>query len=341
MFARIPTPSRTRRATPRARSLFQALSAELTPDLAGSAGITVYNARGNPLAWAGRVSDVPRDRIDGPSVLFVSLDPLGPRLVRVEPVPDPVRAGAPRLATIVAEQLRLERTDVPPSVSDTFRLPTSVVDVNVRATPGLAPPQPPFSFAIRTAQGQVLATAEVSPADLAAARATWQSWIRAAVVGVLGLTILLCAAPVLEARRHARRPGAFVLTTGSLVACLAIGRTLLRAAFLPVVGGSIAGPAELLPDALLLTALVWLAIDTIEQRRVSRPRAHLIANERAATLVTVAAFSAAERWPPGLVAAERVLEAFRRRRRIRELLASSIRSGTARHRSRSSCSMLP
>jgi len=158
------------RDTAAARSLFQALSAELTPDLAGSAGITVYNARGNPLAWAGRVSDVPRDRIDGPSVLFVSLDPLGPRLVRVEPVPDPLRAGAPRLATIVAEQLVVERTDVATSVSDTFRLPTSVVDVNVRATPGLAPPQPPFSFAIRTAQGQVLATAEVSPAHNQAAR---------------------------------------------------------------------------------------------------------------------------------------------------------------------------
>ncbi len=52
-------------------------------------------------------------------------------------------------------------------MSDTFRLPTSVVDVDVRATPGLAPPQPPFAFAIRSAEGQVLAEAEVSPADLA------------------------------------------------------------------------------------------------------------------------------------------------------------------------------
>jgi len=306
--ARPDTIANATRDTAAARSLFQALSAELTPDLAGSAGITVYNARGNPLAWAGRVSDVPRDRVDGPSVLFVSLDPLGPRLVRVEPVPDPVRPGAPRLATIVAEQLVVERPDVATSVSDTFRLPTSVVDVNVRATPGLAPPQPPFSFEIRTAQGQVLAAAEVSPADLAAARATWLSWIRAAVVGVLGLTILLCAAPLLEARRHARRPGAFVLTTGSLVACLAIGRMLLRTAFLPVVGGSIAGPAELLPDALFLAALVWVAIDTIEQRRVSRPRAHLIVSERAATLVTVSAFSAAGAVAAaGLWAYERVL----------------------------------
>ena len=281
------------RDTASARSLFQALSAELTPDLAGSAGITVYNTRGNPLAWAGRVSDVPRDRIDGPAVLFVSLDALGPRLVRVEPVPDPVRAGAPRLATIVAEQLVVERTDVATSVTDTFRLPTSVVDVNVRATPGLAPPEPPFAFAIRTAQGQMLATAEVSPADLAEARATWNSWIRAVVIGVLGLTVLLCAAPLLEARRHARRPGAFVLTTALLVACLAIARTLLRTAFQPVVGGSIAGPVELLPDSLLLTALVWIAIDTIERRRVSSPRARLIVGDRAATLITLAAYTAA------------------------------------------------
>jgi len=302
------TVSNATRDTASARSLFQALSAELTPDLAGTAGITVYNTRGNPLAWAGRVSDVPRDRIDGPPVLFVSLDALGPRLVRVEPIPDPVRPFAPRLATIVAEQLVVERTDVATSVSDSFRLPTSVVDVTVRATPGLAPPQPPFAFAIRTAQGQMLATAEVSPADLAAARETWNSSIRAVVVGLLGITVLLCAAPLLEARRHARRSGAFVLTTALIVACLAIARTMLRAAFLPVAGGSIAGPAELLPDSLLLTALAWIAIDTIERRRLSTPRAQLIVGDRAATLTTLTAYTAAGALAAaGLWAYERVL----------------------------------
>ena len=60
-----------------------------------------------------------------------------------------------------------------------------------------------------------------------------------------------------------------------------------------MVGTALAGPVELLPDALLLTALVWLAIDTIEQRRVSRPRVQLITNERAAAIATTAALRVA------------------------------------------------
>ncbi|MEQ1729311.1 MAG: hypothetical protein ABL982_13120, partial [Vicinamibacterales bacterium] len=250
------------RDTAASRALFQTLASELTPDLAGSAGLTVFGPRGTPLAWAGRVSDVPRDRIDGPASLFVSLDPLGPRLVRVEPVPDPARPAGPPLAVVVAEQLVIERTDVASPVSDTFRLPTSVVDVDLRATPGLAPPTPPYSFAIRSASGGVLAEADVSPADLATVRARWRASIRASVIGVLALALLLCAAPVLDVRRYTARPGAFGAATLGLVAILIAGRALLRVAFEPLVAPTLAGPVTLLPDALLLAALVWTALDT-------------------------------------------------------------------------------
>ncbi len=281
------------RDTAASRALFQTLASELTPDLAGSAGLTVFGARGAPLAWAGRVSDVPRDRIEGPGSLFVSLDPLGPRLVHVEPVPDPARPAGPPLAVIVAEQLVVERTDVASPASDTFRLPTSVVDVDLRATPGLAPPTPPYAFAITSASGAVLAEADVSPADLAAVRARWRAAIRASVIGVLALTLLFCAAPVLELRRYTARPGAFGAATLGLVGILIAGRALLRVAFDPLVSAVQAGPVELLPDALLLAALVWTALDTMEQRRVSRPRVRLLTDERLATLVTVSSFAAA------------------------------------------------
>ena len=281
------------RDTAASRALFQTLASELTRDLTGSAGLTVFSTRGTPLAWAGRVSDLPRDRLEGPGSLFVSLDPMGPRLVRVEPVPDPARPTGPPLAVVVAEQLVVERADVASPASDTFRLPTSVVDVDLRATPGLAPPTPPYSFAITSASGAVLADADVSPADLAAVRARWRASIRAAVVSVLALALLLCAAPVLEVRRHTARPGAFAAATLGLVAILSAGRLLLGAALDPLADPSVAGPVTLLPDALLLAALVWTALDTMEQRRVSRPRVRLITNERIATLVTVSSFAAA------------------------------------------------
>jgi signal transduction histidine kinase len=275
------------------KALFDALAATLTPGAARIGGITVYNGRGNPLAWAGRVSEVPRDRIDGPAALFVSLDALGPRLVRVEPIADPDRPSGPRLATVVAEQLVVERTDVASPASDTFRLPTSVVDVDVHVTPGLAPPEPPFAFTITAADGQVLAEAEVSPSDLAEARARWRSWTRAAVLGVLGLTVLFCAAPLLDLRRHTRRARVFVVATLAIGLLLVAGRLLIHAALAPVVSGGRAGPAELLPDALLLTALVWLALDTIDRRRVSRPRVRLLTHPGAAVAATLAGFGAA------------------------------------------------
>ena len=281
---------RATRDTAAARTLFGQLATTLSPDSTGRAGLTIYGPTGIPVAWAGSVSDIPRDRVDGPSSLFVALDALGPRLVRVEPVLDPERPSGPRLATVVAEQLVAERSDVSTSVSDTFRLPTSVGDVSLRATPGLAPPQPPYAFVIRAPGGQVLAEAELARDDLARTRATWRAWARAATLFVLALTVLLGVAPILEARRHAVTMGAVAATTAVLVGMLGVARVLLRAASGPLAGTPLESPSSLLPNALLLTALVWLALDTMERRRVSHPRVPLLSGRLPMWLATAGAF---------------------------------------------------
>ena len=55
-----------------ARNLFDALTAALPDEDGRRTGITVYDAKAaRPVAWAGRVSDIPRERIDGPATLFV------------------------------------------------------------------------------------------------------------------------------------------------------------------------------------------------------------------------------------------------------------------------------
>lgn len=264
---------RTARDTGATRTLFQLLSGTLGAD-STRAGLTVYGAGANPVGWAGRVSDIPRDRIDGPRTLYVSLDPFGPRLIRVEPVFDRTRPSAPRVGTIVAEQLVVERSEVASSVSDSFKLPTSVVDVSIRATPGLTPVKPPYSFSIHAADGRLLAEADVAPGDLRDARVTWQQRTRALVLGVLAVALLLYAAPLLDWRRHAGGVRPFAVATGALVLVLVGGRALLGRATAPI-AGALARPLELLPDALLLAALVWLALDTLERRRVSRPRARM------------------------------------------------------------------
>lgn len=269
------------------RQLFQMLAALQPPGDSGGAGLTLYNARGTPVAWAGRVSDLPRDRIEGPQSLFVSLDPLGPRLVRVEPLIDRSRPANPRVGTVVAEQLVAERVDVSSGVTDTFRLPTSVVDVDVRVTPGQPPVDPPYGFSITGADGRVLVEAGVSPADLARVRAQWGVRIRAAVIAVLACTLLLLCGPVLEARRHGRSVAAYSAATVFLVALLAGARALVAWAVRPIAGSVAAGPTELLPNALLLLAVVWLVLDSADRRRVSSPRPRVVADERWATIVTI------------------------------------------------------
>jgi hypothetical protein len=122
------------RAAPRDRAavkrLFDAADAALKDEPPGRTGITLYDAGAAPLAWAGRVSDLPRARIDGPSALFVAASALGPRLVRVEPVTDSDRSG--RIATIAVEQT-LGTVQSGPGVADTFILSTSLVPVAIRA----------------------------------------------------------------------------------------------------------------------------------------------------------------------------------------------------------------
>ena len=107
--ARVASAAALIRAAPRDqaahKSLFDAVDTALPDADAGRIGITVYDSAGAPLAWAGRVWDVPNDRIDGPSSLFVAQGALGPRLVRIEPVVDAARPAAQRPATIVVEQL--------------------------------------------------------------------------------------------------------------------------------------------------------------------------------------------------------------------------------------------
>src|SRR5216117_361852 len=68
--------------------LFDAVDASLSVEQAGRTGVTIYGPNAAPLAWAGRVSDLPASRIHGQPALFVAPGALGPRLVRVEPLTD-------------------------------------------------------------------------------------------------------------------------------------------------------------------------------------------------------------------------------------------------------------
>jgi signal transduction histidine kinase len=273
-----------------ARRLFEILDAELRTAPAGSSGVTVLDGTGTPLAWVGEVTDLPRERIDGPRALFAAPDARGPRLVRIEPIADPDRPAGSRLATIVAEQ-RVD-VNVSPIAADRFVPPTLAGGASGRAGPadrGL-----PQTFAIRSSDGETLVEAEVSPNAIAVARTQWRVRTRAAVLAVLTLTLLFCAAPFLDARRRAHRPRAFVGITAVLIALLLAARTLLWFASAPLIGSDFDAPLALLPNGLLLIAVAWLAIDLLERWRVGARGTHLRPLDIATSVqVTIASFVAA------------------------------------------------
>jgi len=274
-----------------AKALFSLLDAAL-PERTGApmaAGITVFDTAGVPLAWSGRVFDPPRERLSGPSALYVSIGATGPRLVRVEPLSSGEHPSA-RLGTIVAEELVEPYAQPSPTPSDTFTLPAGAIDVTIHARPASGMSESPYAFLIRSTDRQLLAEAEVSPERLSAARLRARAWTRGADIVILALTLLLATAPILEWRRHTPDRRHFALATALVVGALFGARVLvgtaLRAFFSP------APPiaAELLPNALLAAALVWLSFDVAERRRIARPRVALLSASPAAWTVVAAGY---------------------------------------------------
>ena len=273
-----------RRGNDQARPLFEILDRELPNGLPAIAGLSVLDPAGIPLAWVGQVTDLPRERVDGPRALFVAPDFNGPRLVRIEPVADPDRPPGTRLATVVSEQ-RLDLAGTS-ELTESLTLPALSGDVVSRET---SPDghRTPYVFDVRSSDGQVLVKAAVSRARLAEIRARWRSGTRAAVLGALTLTLIFCAGPLIKLRRHARDARTVVTTTAALIALAIAVRALAWAAMSPFIGRALDAPLALLPDALVLAPIAWLAIDTLERWRVSPTRAPL-RTPRGTMLFTVA-----------------------------------------------------
>jgi len=208
------------------RILFDVVAGALPPEGGANPGITVYDTDGGPVAWAGRVTDLPKERIDtkaAGAALFIAPSALGPRLVRVETIPG--------VAAIVVEQ-SLGTTPAAPGPSDTLVVPTSLIPVTVRAQ---IPPtdrpagRPHHVFVVSSRDGGTLLEAEVMPADLAAARDRWEHIVGAVSIAVLAATLLLCMGALIEWRARAHRTRPFVVATGALLAMVVVAWAVLRA----------------------------------------------------------------------------------------------------------------
>jgi len=186
--------------------------------------VTVYDETGRARAWAGRPSDIPDDRIGSRSDLFVQRSALGLRLVHVYPI-----TADSRLRGTVAAEHVLSRTVASAAIAptdDSFQTAISPVSFRLPSE-GAGAQQRPWTFVLRTANGETLVEAAVSPSDLQHARAEWRRTIVAWVVVILGVTLLLLIGPLLDARARARARDSRAV----------VGATLL-ASLLLVVGGA-------------------------------------------------------------------------------------------------------
>ena len=212
------------------RRLFEgvrlAAQTQSVPDLA----ITVYDARGAPRAWSGRPAELGRDRLEAGPAGFADAGPAGLRLVRVEPVVDPVPDGRARqLGSVVVERL-LSPAAPDMQLDRGFALETRVGPAVVRALNGgggvdIAPP----NFAVAGADGQPLIDVAFSLDGIARTRARWRARVVALFLVVLAVLTLSAGGLALARRSGDHHVRLFVLV--AVVACA--GRAWLWLASTP------------------------------------------------------------------------------------------------------------
>ena len=282
----VRTTSRDQAAVKR---LFDIVAAAMPADEPGRTGITVYDAIGEPIAWAGRVSDLLKERVQGPATLLIAPGTLGPHLIRI----DPVSSEGVRRAVVVVERT-LGTVQGAPGLSDTFALPTSLAPVTLRARASVAPAPPrAFTFVVAARDGGFVLEAEVPPAALAAARAHWRQVTRAAMLGVVAGTLLLCTGPIIDRRRQTREVSRFLATTALLIVVLVGVRVMLYFALTPIAPTSAPTPFDLLLTTLTMATVVWLVLDLTERRRFARPRPRMLASTAGAATAVAAGYFAA------------------------------------------------
>jgi signal transduction histidine kinase len=263
--------------------LFDIVSDALPADQAGRTGITVFDTAARPLAWAGQVMDLTKERISGPSAVFVVPGALGPRLVRVEPVVDPERPGSARVATVVVEQSLAGLQRTPGLASGVTVVSTSLAPVSIRTdfqgdgpAVGALAGSGSSTFVIPSPTGGPLVEAEVSRATLSEARGQWRARTWAATALVVVIALLLGAGPLLDVRKRARTARTFLAATAAIAAILIVARSALLWIVSSVAGPQPFGsPAYVLLTALTAVGFVALAADMLARRRVARPRPRL------------------------------------------------------------------
>ena len=273
----------------RTRALFDMAARLLAASHPSLDAVSVYDASGRPLAWAGRPSPLPADRFSGASAMFVAPGKLRLRVVHVEPVMATGEAGR-RVGVVVTEAILARDGLVPdPGASPIFE--SALVPLTLRERyAGADESLSPYAFVLATPQGTPLLTAVVAPSALADLRAAWRGRRVGFALLVLAVTLVLLALVVRDAQERELQPGRFAALLLAIVALLVSARALVVWAIParwhwspppPALDHAwLRSAADWLATALLALALVALLFDLVARARLARRTRASRANRR-------------------------------------------------------------
>jgi signal transduction histidine kinase len=218
--------------TEAARLLFERADGAIAEtEAAGDTAVTVFAPDGEPLAWAGRPSELRREQLARGEAWFLSRFVLGPRLVYVRPLLD----GASTIG-IVAVERALPSAEPSTPRAASLRRGSAPITVATRAAavsvhlPGDPLPEGAdvSAFGVDTPAGQPLLVATVDTVDLQVARDRVRLATRSLALVVFAVAMVLLAGPLLDWRNRARRSREYaiatLLTAGIIVAARAVAR---------------------------------------------------------------------------------------------------------------------
>ena len=240
--------------------------------------LTIYDANGRPLAWAGRPSELPRDRVVDGANLFAAHAALGLRLVAVEPIAESATS-ARRLGTVAAEA----RLSVPDASrqGETYVVETAYGPVTFRRSFVDRDPAP-NGFVIAGPNGGPLLEATIADDAPAAVRAVWLARVDRLALAMVALALVLAATVVVFERRGPRAPSARARATvlaialvwlAWLAATLAVARDAAAGPAQPVWGrlaDAAASPADFAATGLALLVSVMLLVDPARRAILAR-----------------------------------------------------------------------
>jgi len=254
-----------------ARDLFELVDRRLAdagtePD---AVAVTVYDRSGVALAWVGRPSEVrDSERLSGPSAFFVVYSALGLRLVHTLPI---LGADQRRIGSVAVEHVLSPAPETP---SSDYALETPLGPASLRTRVEGAGDRPrENAFLLHAPGGEPLVDVSMSPAELDAGRRGWRRGVMAAVLAILGLTVLFLVGPLLDRRASAQNSREFLTATTAALAVLVAGFGIVAVAISIELGRKPPPGALLLVGGLTITSAVALLAGPVVRLRIGL-RAH-------------------------------------------------------------------